>query len=141
MRRLAAALVASVVWIGPGQAFAETGTGQGCDGAEEKGVTVPCAGYDFCLCAMQCSNDSDCMSNCCSNGLCVPDCVCRGESSYNLCDVGAVPAGEPETESGGCSTAASPVGGIDAALLLFGAWFGFARRGRGGRKGCSRENA
>lgn len=78
-------------------------SGTGCDGDKQKGVLVPCAGIDFCTCADHCTKNSDCVSDCCDDNLCVPACVCDGKGSASECHVGDSAIDPRESESGGCS--------------------------------------
>lgn len=88
----------------------------GCDGEDQKAVVVSCAGIEFCTCADHCSGESDCLSGCCHDSVCLPKCVCDGHG-YSLCKLGEYPSDARESESGGCS-----VGGLTLAPVDSGAW-------------------
>ena len=138
-RWIAGVLAASVVWLTAPFAAAQAQPGEGCDGEKERAVKVPCAGIDFCTCAYQCSKDSECASDCCSGGLCVPACVCRGEGAYDLCVFGENPEGERDSEEGGCAVSHAGHLEPDASLLAAFAALTLLRVAAGrGRKGRDR---
>jgi MYXO-CTERM domain-containing protein len=104
---------------------------EGCDGEGQKGVSVPCAGIEFCTCADKCTTASDCVSECCELGVCLPKCVCEGNGSAQLCKVGDWPPNVRESENGGCTVdrmrCTSPNAGW-AVLTLVAGLFAWRRR-------------
>lgn len=125
---LASCLVSSTAGAQAGGSGSSSDTG--CDGEKEKGVYVPCAGIEFCTCAAPCTSNSECKSDCCEDGVCLPKCVCDGRG-YGLCKVGEYPADARESESGGCSVhAVSPHADGWIALGIAAGFLACSRRGR-----------
>ncbi len=108
-------------WLVSSWAAAQDETG--CDGDQQKGVVVPCAGIEFCTCAEPCTANSECQSDCCQNSVCVPKCACEG-GGYSMCKVGEYPSDARDSESGGCSvkpsTSGEHAGGGVAILVIAG---------------------
>ena len=143
MWKLTAVILAmSVVLLTATQALAQDPTGEGCDGEGQKGVTVDCAGFNFCTCADPCDKDDDCKSGCCSGELCVPGCVCDGKGDYRLCDLGENPTQDKASDEGGCAVGAQGQHATGLSLVVALGLLGALRAARArNQKEASRDRS